>query len=126
MDVRPIRTEADLDWALAEVSRYFDQPPEPDTPEADRFDVLTTLIAAYESREHQVPAAGPVEVLRYAIEELGRTQSELAAILGSRSRASEVLHGKRPLTPEMIARISAAWHIPAAALLPVPGLADAA
>ncbi|MDB5559194.1 MAG: hypothetical protein JWQ36_2128 [Enterovirga sp.] len=126
MDIRPIRTEADLDWALAEVARYFDEPPELGTPEADRFDVLSTLIAAYEAREHEVPAMPVAAVLRYAIDELGRSQSELAAILGSRSRASEVLHGKRSLTPEMIASISAAWHIPAAALLPKPALADAA
>jgi HTH-type transcriptional regulator/antitoxin HigA len=126
MDVRPIRTEADLDWALAEVAGYFEDPPQPGSPDADRFDVLSTLIAAYETREHQVPRLEPAAVLRFAVTELGRSQSELATILGSRSRASEVLSGKRALTTDMIARISAAWHVPPAALLPKVGLASAA
>lgn len=117
MDVRPIRNEADLTWALAEVSRYFESEPEPGTPEADRFDVLSTLIGAYEARHHEVPAADQLAILRYAITDLGHTQSELASILGSKSRASEVLAGKRPLTVEMIRKVSTAWRLPAQSLL---------
>jgi HTH-type transcriptional regulator/antitoxin HigA len=54
-----------------------------------------------------------VDVLRYGIEELGHNQAELADILGSRSRASEVLARRRPLTLEMIQKINASWKIPA-------------
>jgi HTH-type transcriptional regulator / antitoxin HigA len=54
-----------------------------------------------------------VDVLRYAIDELGHTQAELADILGSRSRASEVLARHRLLTLGMIQRINASWKIPA-------------
>ena len=43
MELRDIRTDEDLDWALAEVEQYFDAPPEPRTLEADRFDSLTDL-----------------------------------------------------------------------------------
>jgi HTH-type transcriptional regulator/antitoxin HigA len=52
-------------------------------------------------------------VLRYAIDELGHSQAELSELLGSRSRASEVLSRRRALTVEMIGRISEAWKIPA-------------
>ena len=55
----------------------------------------------------------PVDLLHYAIKELGHTQAELADILGSRSRASEVLARRRPLTLEMIQKINANWKIPA-------------
>src|SRR3546814_8973170 len=55
MDVRPIKTEADLDWALEEVKRYFDIPPPAGSPEADRFDVLSTLIEAYEDEHYPIP-----------------------------------------------------------------------
>ena len=55
----------------------------------------------------------PVDVLHYAIDELGHSQAELADILGSRSRASEVLARRRPLTLEMIQKINANWKIPA-------------
>jgi HTH-type transcriptional regulator/antitoxin HigA len=49
MDVRPIRSESDYDWALAEITAYFDAPPRLGTPEADRFDVLAALIETYEA-----------------------------------------------------------------------------
>jgi len=49
-DIRPLKTEADYDWALAEIERYFDQLPEPGTAEAARFDMLTELVNAYEAR----------------------------------------------------------------------------
>jgi HTH-type transcriptional regulator/antitoxin HigA len=52
-------------------------------------------------------------VLHFAVEELGHTQAELAELLGSRSRASEILARRRALTVEMIHKISEAWKIPA-------------
>jgi HTH-type transcriptional regulator/antitoxin HigA len=48
-----------------------------------------------------------------SIDELGHSQAELAELLGSRSRASEVLSRRRPLTVDMIHKISEAWKIPA-------------
>jgi HTH-type transcriptional regulator/antitoxin HigA len=51
INIRPIRTEADCDWALAETERYFDHEPERGTPEAARFDLPASLIEAYEN-EH--------------------------------------------------------------------------
>jgi len=56
-------------------------------------------------------------VLRYAIDELGHTRAELAELLGSRSRASEVLSRRRALTVEMIHRVSETWKIPAGLLV---------
>ena len=54
----------------------------------------------------------PIDVLNYAIEELGHTQAELAKLLDSRSRASEIL-SRRRLTVDMIHKISETWKIPA-------------
>lgn len=62
-------------------------------------------------------AADPIEVLQYAIDELGHSQSELGQLLGSRSRASEILSHRRQLTVDMIHKISQAWRIPAALLV---------
>ena len=59
-----------------------------------------------------VDASDPIDLLRFAISDLGHTQAELAALLGSRSRASEVLNRRRALTVEMIRTISEAWKIP--------------
>ena len=117
MDVRPIKTEADLDWALEEVKRYFDVPPPAGSPEADRFDVLSTLIEAYEDEHYPIPVLDPVETIRGYLEMSGRTQADLAVLLGSRSRASEILNRKRALTMEMAQKLNSEWGIPAEALV---------
>lgn len=117
MDIRPIRTQADLDWALAEIGRYFDDQPAPGTPEADRFDVLAALIEAYEARHFPIPEAEPIDFLGAFMEMTGRSQADLASLLGSRSRASEILNRKRSLTVEMIHRLNREWGVPADALV---------
>lgn len=118
MDVRPLHTEQDYDWALAEVARYFDHQPARGTDDGDRFEVLSTLIKAYEDKHFEVSHGDPIEVLHFAIESMGKSQSDLANLLGSRSRASEVLNKNRRLTLDMMRTISGAWGIPIEALTP--------
>lgn len=117
MDIRPIHTEADYEWALAEITKYFDNQPQPGTPEGDRFDVLADLIEAYENRHYPIEAPDPVEAIRCVMEQTGKTQSDLAALLGSRPRASEILNRKRALTLEMVHKLNRAWRIPAELLI---------
>lgn len=112
MDVRPIRTEEDYDWALREVEPYFEAEPEPGSPEGDRFDVLVSLIEAYEAKRWPITSADPVEALRLAMAMRGLGQSDLASVLGSRSRASEVLSGRRALSLAAVHRIHRAWGMP--------------
>lgn len=116
MDIRPIKTEVDYEWALKEIARYFDREPEPGTADADRFDVLADLIAAYEDRQYPLPHVDPVAVIRHVMEAHGG-QAGLAALLGSRSRASEVLNRKRPLSLDMIRVLQKEWNIPAGLLV---------
>jgi HTH-type transcriptional regulator/antitoxin HigA len=116
-NIRAIRSEADHKWALNEIEVYFDKNPVLGSEEADRFDVLAALIKEYEERTVAIPDADPIGVLEFAIESMGHTQAELAGIIGSRSRASEILNRKRPLTLQMIRDISAAWHLPVDALV---------
>lgn len=117
MDIRPIKTEADYEWALAEITHYFEHEPKAGTADGDRFDVLADLIEAYENRNWSIQAPTPVEALRAFMEMRGLQQSDLAALLGSKSRASEVLRGTRRLSLEMVRRISSDWHIPADVLV---------
>lgn len=112
--IRPIRTDKDHKAALAEIDRLWGAAP--GTANGDTLDVLVALVEAYENRRFPIKTRrrfDPVDVLHYSIDELGHTQAELADILGSRSRASEILGRRRPLTLEMIQRINAAWKIPA-------------
>jgi HTH-type transcriptional regulator/antitoxin HigA len=58
------------------------------TPEGDKLDVLATFIEAYENRYYPVPDADPIDILHFAIEDMRRSQAELAAILGSRAESA--------------------------------------
>jgi HTH-type transcriptional regulator/antitoxin HigA len=115
-EIRPIRTSEDHKAALKRISELWGA--EPGTADGDLLDVLIDLVEHYEDRHCAIPAADPIEVLRFSMEVNGRTQSDLARLLGSTSRASEVLSGKRPLSMRMIAKLQAEWHIPAGALVP--------
>lgn len=117
MDIRAIRTEADYDWALREIERYFDNQPEAGTPEADRFDVLAGLIKVYEDTHHPIAAPDPIETIKQWMEMRDLSQSDLAALLGSKPRASEILNRKRALTMEMVFKLNREWSIPADALV---------
>ena len=117
MDIRPIRTETDYKWALAEIEHYFDHEPASGTPDADRFEVLADLIEAYEARHHPIDPPDPVEAIRYRMEIGGFAAKDLGQVLGSKSRASEILNRRRPITLEMARRIHAAWGIPADILI---------
>jgi HTH-type transcriptional regulator / antitoxin HigA len=112
MDIKPIRNDADHEAALREIERLWGAAE--GTEDGDKLDILVTLVEKYEeSRWPVVDDSDPVDLLNYAIDELGHSQAELAELLGSRSRASEILNRRRPLTVEMIHKISQAWKIPA-------------
>ncbi|MDB5618342.1 helix-turn-helix domain-containing protein [Tardiphaga sp.] len=112
MDIRPIRNDDDHAAALREIERLWGA--SAGSEDGDKLDVLATLVERYEeARWPIIDAADPIDLLNYAIDELGHTQAELADLLGSRSRASELLNRKRSLTVEMIHKISEAWKIPA-------------
>ena len=114
MQIRPIRTDNDHREALAEINTYWGA--SEGTEEGDRLDVLLALVEIYEAKRWPIDieeSFDPIDVLNYAIEELGHTQAELAELLGSRSRASEILSRRRALTVDMIHKISEMWKIPA-------------
>ena len=117
MDIKPIRTEADYDWALAEIARYFEHEPAHGTVEADRFDVLSELIAAYEARNWRIDAPDPIEAIKYRMEIGNFVAGDLATVLGSKSRASEVLNRRRAISMDMARRLHDAWGIPAEILI---------
>jgi len=116
-NIRAIRNNDDLAWAIAEVSQYFDNPPEPFSTDGMRFDILSDLIEAYEDKHYSIDAPEPIELIKAHMEITGRTQAELAVLFGSRSRASEVLNKKRALTVDMIHRLHKEWGIPSDCLV---------
>jgi HTH-type transcriptional regulator/antitoxin HigA len=117
MHIRPLRTEADYDWALAEIEPYFTNPPPVGTAEAERFDVLAALIESYEVHHWPIEPPDPVDAIRARMELSDYSQADLARLLGSRSRASEILARRRGLTMKQAYRLHREWHIPAEALI---------
>lgn len=116
-NIRPIRTEADYDWAIAEVTKYFESEPALGTPEADRFKVLLDLIEAYEDKHYPIEAPDPVALIANYLETSGKRQADLAQLIGSKSRASEIMRRKRRLSIEHVHAIVSAWPLPAEALV---------
>lgn len=114
--LRPLRNEADFDVALREYEGYFDREPQPDTDAAYRFEVLGLLLAKYEEVHYPIAPQDPAEALVQVMQTKGKTQSDLAALIGA-PRASEVLGRKRSLSLDHVRKIRAEWGVPADALI---------
>jgi HTH-type transcriptional regulator/antitoxin HigA len=117
MNIRPIRTASDHQAALRELSAYFNHEPEPGTDEGDRFEVLATLVEAYEARHFPIAAPDPIEAIRFRMEQGGLTVKDLVPSLGQPNRVYEVLNGKRGLTIAMIRNLHRNLGIPAESLI---------
>lgn len=115
MEIKPIRTEVDYDRALAEIDGLMGAAP--GTSEGDDLEVLTTLVEAYEAKHWPMEAPDPIAAIEHVMEARGLRQKDLAALIGSQPRASEVLKRRRPLTLAMIRALSAEWNLPAEVLV---------
>lgn len=113
--IKPIKTEADYDAALAEIDVLIDAVP--GTLEGDRLDILVTLVEAYEAKRWRIDPPDPIASIELRMQQRGLTRRDLEKILGSKSRVSEVLNRKRPLTLDMIRRLHALWGIPVESLI---------
>ena len=114
-EVRPIRSEADYQAALAELERLWGA--SAGTAEGDRLDVLATLIDAYESEHEPTDPPDPIEAIKFRMEQQGLTRRDLEPILGSRARVAEVLNRKRDLSIVMIRRLHERLGISAEVLI---------
>jgi HTH-type transcriptional regulator/antitoxin HigA len=115
LELRPIRTEADYRAALDEIEKLFDA--EPNTPDCDLLEVLTTLVEAYEQQHYPIEAPDPVEAILYYLESRGLSWQDLESVIGSRREVEEVLNRQKPLTLEMIRRLYSSLGIPAEVLI---------
>jgi HTH-type transcriptional regulator/antitoxin HigA len=115
IEIKPVRTEADYEAALAEIEQLFEAVP--GTPEGDRLEILTTLVEAYEEKHYPIPLPDPIEAILYYLESRGLSRRDLEPYLGSRTRVSEVLNRKRSLSLEMIRRLHSGLKIPAEILI---------
>jgi len=115
MDLRPIRTEADHQAALAEIASLMDAGA--GTPAGDRLDVLTTLVAAYEAAHAPIAPPDPIDAILFMMEQKHLGRRDLEPAIGSRARVAEVLNRRRALTLPMIRALSRLLDIPADVLI---------
>ena len=117
MDLHPIRTEDDYRAAMQAVSAFFDHEPEPGSLDGDRFEILLTLVDAYEAKHFPVDLPDPVEAIKFRMEQGGLTPKDLQPMIGRLNRVYEVLNRKRPLTLAMIRKLHEGLGIPAESLI---------
>ncbi len=110
-----IKTQAEYDQALQMLETIIDA--KPGTPEGDELELLALLIDNYEKEHFPVDLPDPIEAIKLRMEQLGYTDCDLAKVLGSRSRVSEIMNRKRKLSISMIRRLNKDLHIPADVLI---------
>lgn len=115
MNIKPIKTEADYDEALKMLETLFDA--KKGSAKGDELEILGILIDQYERDNFPIELPDPVEAIKFRMEQSGYKQSDLANIIGLKSRASEILNRKRKLSLEMIRSLHDKWNIPTDVLI---------
>ena len=114
-ELRPIRSKADYEAALAEAERLWGAGI--GTPEGDRLDVMATLIDLYEAKQFPIDPPDPVEAILFRMEQQGLTRKDLEPMIGPRNRVADVLNRKRNLSIEMIRQLHEGLGISAEVLI---------
>ena len=117
MEPKIIKTEADYRSYLSEVERLALADPSPESLAGTQLELLSLLVEEYEKTRFRFEAPSPIEAIQFRMHEQGLRQADLVPYFGSRSRVSEVLAGKRPLTVQMIREISMGLGISADVLV---------
>jgi len=112
-----VKNRTDYEEALSAVETLLDLDPSPGTPESEKLELLTLLIQDYEARNVQIVPPTPIEAIKFRMEQQNLTQRDLMPYIGSRSKVSEVLAAKRPLTVSMMRALHSGLGIPANVLL---------
>ena len=115
MQLKPIKSEADYQQALEEMERLWDA--EEGTEAFDQLEVLATLIEAYEDKTTPIQNPDPVQAILFRMEQEGLNNADMEEYLGSKSKVSEVLNYKRPLSINMIRRLASGLGMDPAILI---------
>jgi HTH-type transcriptional regulator/antitoxin HigA len=115
--LKPIKTEVQYEAALERIHELMQMNIEPGTEAGDELEVLALLVKEYENTNYLVPKPHPIDAIKFKLDQMGLSESELSKILGTRSRKSEILSGKRKLSLEMIRKLNRELKIPAEVLI---------
>jgi HTH-type transcriptional regulator/antitoxin HigA len=115
MTIKPIKTEKDYQESLKRLELIFDA--KKGSPEGDELEILSILIDKYENEKFPIGFPDPIEAIKFRMEQMGYNQTDLAKVVGLKSRASEILNKKRKLTLEMIRQLHESLKIPTEVLI---------
>ena len=115
MEIKPIKTDKDYNQALKRLETIFDA--KKGSPEGDELEVLGILVDQYENEHFPIGLPDPIEAIKFRMEQMGYNQTDLANIVGLKSRASEILNKKRKLSLEMIRQLHDRLNIPTDVLI---------
>jgi HTH-type transcriptional regulator/antitoxin HigA len=115
MNIKPIKTQIDYQFAVKRFELLFDAPI--GTPESDEADILALLIEEFENRNYPIEAPDPIEAIKIRMEEMQLKQIDLVDAIGGKSRVSEILNRKRKLTVEMIRNLTTRLNLSPSVLI---------
>ncbi|RZL46813.1 MAG: transcriptional regulator [Pedobacter sp.] len=115
--LKPIKTEEEYDNALAHLYELMQTDIIEGSLISDELEILSLLIKEYELVHYPVSYPNPIEAIKFRMEQMNLSENELSTLLGTRSRKSEVLSGKRKLSLSMIRKLTDVLHIPANVLI---------
>jgi HTH-type transcriptional regulator/antitoxin HigA len=112
-----IKSDEDYEKVIAEIEKLIDLDPQTESAEANQLELLTLVANAYEAKAFPPTIPDAVDAIRFRMEQQGLSPRDLIPYIGSRSKVSEVLSRKRPLTLTMVRSLHDRLHIPAKALI---------
>jgi HTH-type transcriptional regulator / antitoxin HigA len=117
MDATVILIDSDAELARALVDQLWDSH---DAADLARLEAQARLIAAYEERKWPCRPPRIADLIRHLMDQHGLSRADMVPILGTPSRVSEILSGKKGLSMAMVQRLRARFRVPADLLLPPP------
>lgn len=115
--LKPIKSKTQHEEYLERAYELMQLDLKPNSSESDELELLSILIETYEKENYPIDPPNPIEAILFRIDQMGMKKSELKKVLGSRSRVSEILSGKRKLSLSMIRKLNEELGISAQTLI---------
>ena len=117
MKINVIKNERQFKKYRKEIERLAIHDPKLGTTDGDTLELLSALVDQYEKESYNISPPNPIDAIIFRMEEQGLRQKDLVQYIGSKSKVSEILSGKRKLTLNMIRSLSDGLDMPAKVLI---------
>jgi len=120
MKTKILKTEQEYNEAIGriyELIQSSENTIEPDSAEGEELELLSLLVELYEKEHYPIEAPNPIEAIKFRMEQMNLKQADVAPLFGGKTRVSEVLNGKRPLSLKMITLLHRYLGIPLESLV---------